>query len=256
MESTTTGQNRTGAALSPLMTAAMIEAADAGSPEQLVDDIDIPRIRQGYVDEAHSVGTVPPPLSLDGVVKAGIAKLQGGHPTLLLDKMGERLAFERTGTRLYDAVIMKYLAASAGNSNILPPPPSTERAESASEALVRIRDEELAHFHLVKEAMESLGGDPTAQTPSADVAAVASSGLIQVINDPRTSLAHCLTALLTAELTDNAGWALLIALARDAGQDELASRFQVALEEEGNHIVVVNGWLQALMQSPTAPAAV
>jgi hypothetical protein len=238
------------------MTAAMVKAADAGSPEQSVDDIDIPRIRQGYIEESKSVGTVPPPMSLDGAVKAGIAKLQGGHPTVLLDKMGERLAFERTGTRLYDALIVKYLAASAADSSILPPPAATGTAESASEALVRIRDEELAHFYLVREAMESLGGDPTAQTPSADVAAVASMGLIQVINDPRTTLAHCLTALQTAELTDNAGWELLITLAGEAGQDELASQFERALEEERNHLRVVNGWLQALMSSPTTSAAV
>jgi hypothetical protein len=238
------------------MTAAMVKAADAGSPEQSDDDIDIPRIRQGYIEESKSVGTVPPPMSLDGAVKAGIAKLQGGHPTVLLDKMGERLAFERTGTRLYDALIVKYLAASAADSGILPPPAATGTAESASEALVRIRDEELAHFYLVKEAMESLGGDPTAQTPSADVAAVASMGLIQVINDPRTTLAHCLTALQTAELTDNAGWELLITLAGEAGQDELASQFERALEEERNHLRVVNGWLQALMSSPTTSAAV
>jgi len=148
MEPTTVGKNRTGTALSPEMTAAMVEAANAGSPPQLVDDIDIPQIRQVYIEEATSVGTVPPPMSLDGAVKAGIAKLQGGHPTLLLDKMGERLAFERTGTRLYDATIIKYLAACAGDSDILPPPTSGH-GESAREALVRIRDEELAHFHLV-----------------------------------------------------------------------------------------------------------
>jgi hypothetical protein len=237
------------------MTAAMVEAANAGSPAQLDDGINMARIRRGYIEEAKGVGTVPPPMSLDGAVKAGIAKLQGGQPTLLLDKMGERLAFERTGTRLYDAMIIKYLAASASDSDLLSPPGSGAGG-SAREALVRIRDEELAHFHLLKEAVASLGGDPTAQTPSADVAAVASSGLIQVINDPRTTLAHCLTALLTAELTDNAGWALLIALARDAGQDELASRFEQALEEERNHLVVVNGWLQALLSSPTSSAAV
>lgn len=32
-------------------------------------------------------------------------RVKGDSPTILLDKLGERLAFKRTGTRLYDALI-------------------------------------------------------------------------------------------------------------------------------------------------------
>ena len=47
---------------------------------------------------------------------------------------------------------------------------------------------------MLVQAMEQLGGDPTAQTPCADVTATASMGLIQVVTDPRTTLAQSLNA--------------------------------------------------------------
>ena len=67
----------------------------------------------------------------------------------------------------------------------------------------------------------TMGADPTAETPSADVIGVASQGLLQVITDPRTTLSQSLEAMLTAELTDNDGWETLAALADDLGQTEL-----------------------------------
>jgi hypothetical protein len=85
------------------------------------------------------------------------------------------------------------------------------------DTLGRIRAEELAHFHLLCEAAITLGADPTAQTPCADVAATASMGLLHVVADPRTTLAQSLNAILTGELTDNAGWDLLTELAQEAG---------------------------------------
>ena len=42
-----------------------------------------------------------------------------------------------------------------------------------AEELRQIREEELQHFEMLKECMQTLGGDPTAMTPAADVAAVA-----------------------------------------------------------------------------------
>ena len=71
-------------------------------------------------------------------------------------------------------------------------------------------------------------------------------GLIQVMNDPRTSIAHCVHTLLTAELTDSAGWELLISLAIGFGQDEMADEFRVAFEAEGEHLADVRTWDQEL----------
>ena len=61
-------------------------------------------------------------------------------------------------------------------------------------------------------AIQSLGGDPTAQTPAADVTGVEGMGLMQVLTDPKTTVAQALHAILVAEMTDNAAWEELIEL--------------------------------------------
>jgi hypothetical protein len=91
--------------------------------------------------------------------------------------------------------------------------------------------------------MERLGADPTAVTPAADVAGVASSGLLGVAADPRTTVHQSLEAVLIAELADNEGWEMLIKLSRDMGQDDMATEFQTALQEEERHLALVRGWV-------------
>ena len=70
------------------------------------------------------------------------------------------------------------------------------------------------------------------RAPLADTSAVASIGLMQVIADPRMTVAQSLHAIHVAELADTDGWQLLIKLARHMGQDDIADRFQTALEEQ------------------------
>ena len=81
------------------------------------------------------------------------------------------------------------------------------------------------------------------QSPCADVAGVTSMGILQVLTDPRSSLAQCLQAMLTAELTDNDGWQLLIKLADNLGYDDLKAEFETALEHEEEHLLNVRNWL-------------
>jgi hypothetical protein len=267
MQATATGMNRTGAALSPLGVKAMTEAADELSPAVPIDTAAMEAERLVYINESESVGSIPPPASLKGVVKTGMAKLKGGMPTIFLDKLGERIAFERGGTRLYDALITKYQGVQArGQEDLVPAeklvaldgvsPIGSAAGEAPLATLQRIRSEELGHFKMLGEAMVKMGGDPTAMTPCADVQATASLGLIQVLTDPRTTLAQCLNAMLTAELTDNAGWELLIQLAEEEGEAELAGRFLGALSQEQEHLAIVKGWLTALISQGAGTPAV
>jgi tRNA isopentenyl-2-thiomethyl-A-37 hydroxylase MiaE len=166
-----------------------------------------------------------------------------------MDKIGERIAFERGGTRLYEALIRKYEVLEEIGAAGSMPVPLDASGDSVYSTMVRICDEEHAHFLMLSEAMKSLGGDPTAQTPCADVVATASLGLLQVVSDPRTTLAQSLSAVLTAELTDNAGWELLIALAEQAGEDDITDRFRVAMVEEEQHLVTIRAWVKALALS-------
>ncbi|NIM42673.1 MAG: ferritin Dps family protein [Hydrogenophaga sp.] len=261
MQATTTGSNRTGEAVSPQGVQAMTAAVLRYSPPTPIDTSASDEDHALYIAEAEAIGSVPPPASLKGSLKSGMGKLTGERPELLLDKIGERIAFERAGTRLYDALIVKYQAAVEAGSEL---PTAAEaiaaqgeqgasldtlRQELPMQTLQRIRDEELQHFHLLCQAMRRLGGDPTAQTPCADVAATASAGIVQVITDPRTTLAQSLNALLTAELSDNAGWELLIQLTEQAGEDELTGAFLGALAQEAQHVLIVRQWLTALLSA-------
>jgi rubrerythrin len=254
MEGTATGPNRTGGAINPKGIASMLEAVRDLSPPAPISTLLMDIERQRYISEAESVGSIPPPLSAP---KSAGKKIKGTTAAasmgMLLDKLGERIAFERTGTRLYGAVITKYLAlANAGEA----PLPPSENGESALETLRRIRAQELQHFQMLTQCVEELGGDPTAQTPCADVTGTASSGLLQVVTDPRTTLAQSLNAVLTAELTDNAGWELLSELAELAGQDQLAEPFAEALAVEEEHLEVVEGWLRTLITNAPGTHAV
>ena len=246
----------------------MMEASNELTPPLALDLGASKTQRARYIAESDAVGSIPPPLTLKGMVNTGVARLGGSNLGVLLDKMGERIAFERAGVRLYEALITKYEAVSRMKDGALPaavevivpdyeaiPPPELPD-EPAAQTLQRIRAEELEHFRLLSSAMESLGGDPTAQTPCADVIATASMGLMQVVTDPRTTLAQCLNAMLTAELTDNAGWELLIELADQAGETELTGQFLGALAEEQEHLLIVKSWLTALVSERSDTPAV
>jgi rubrerythrin len=154
---------------------------------------------------------------------------------VLMDKLGERLAFERSGTRLYDALMAKCQAE--------------KKSAVPMNDLQHIRDEEAEHFALVGAAIESLGGDPTAQTPSADVTGVEGMGLMQVLTDPKTTVAQALHAILVAEMTDNAGWEELVELTTQVGNDDLVERFIKAHEEELEHLRKVQAWYKAATRS-------
>ncbi|MCE1191304.1 MAG: ferritin-like domain-containing protein [Acidovorax sp.] len=255
MQATTTGDNRTGAATAEDGVRAMLEANARWAPGEPVDTTLADADRSLYILDSEAVGSIPPPVTVQGMLKTGFDKLIGERPEVLLDKLGERLAFERSGTRLYDALMCKY--DTLAEEGEVPPlaVPLDAGGEDVPSTLQRIRNEEHQHFQMLTEAVRALGGDPTAQTPCADVGATASMGILQVVTDPRTTLAQSLNALLMAELADNAGWELLIALADEAGEDDLVQQFQRALAEEQEHLVTIKSWLTALVSSPTPTAA-
>jgi ferritin-like protein len=239
MNEAPTGSNRSGLKASPMDAGELLELLEPDRPMAAIlaaasapPTITADAIRASYQVEAENVGSMPPPATIKGAFGSVVQALSGNHLQVLLDKLGERAAYERSGTRLYDAALRKFAD--------LPLPAGMTYA-----ALQEIRDEEAGHFLLLVEAIESLGGDATTQTPCADVSAVQSMGLMQTINDPRTTPAQALQTLLAAELIDNASWELLIELSAGFGMDELAARFRTALEAETRHLANVRDWLAA-----------
>jgi rubrerythrin len=227
------GGNRTGVQMSPMDTKEMLVAPPASAvPFTPGDESSIEELRASYIQEADPIGSVPVPGTVKGALTTGFSMLTGNQPQLLLDKLGERLAFERTGTRLYDALIAKVDALGEDEAGV------------ELDELRQIRDEEARHFAIVVNAIESVGGDPTSQTPCADLVGVESMGLMQVVTDPRTTVAQSLHAILVAEMTDNAGWESLIALAQDQGQDTMITEFSLALDDERRHLIQVQRWYE------------
>ena len=258
MQPTTTGENQTGAAMAEEGVRAMQEANERWAPMQPIDTSLADADRALYIAQSDALGSIPPPATITGMLKTGFDKLRGERPEVLMDKLGERLAFERSGTRLYDALIVKYeTLAAAGDMPDLSVPLDAG-GDDVSSTLLRIRNEEHEHFLMLSDVMRSLGGDPTAQTPCADATATASMGLMQVVTDPRTTLAQSLNAMLIAELADNAGWELLISLAEQAGESDVAQQFEQAMAEEDEHLATIKSWVTALatVSTTTATAAV
>ncbi|MEX0802057.1 MAG: ferritin-like domain-containing protein [Candidatus Binatia bacterium] len=224
--------NRTGIMTHPELSAELIQGAKETAPSSEGDAMDMAAARAEYLAEALPVGS--PPVVLE-VSEDGENLGQHEGLALLLDKLGERLAFERQGTRLYQAFLQKYESLNVEDG-----------AGPSHDELQHICEEELEHFKLLQKAITKLGGDATVQTPSADVAGVLSHGVLQIVGDPRTTLSQTLQAMLNAELVDNDGWQLLQEVAAELGQNDLEELCGKAIEEEQEHLEKVREWLLSM----------
>jgi bacterioferritin (cytochrome b1) len=229
MKATEIGENKTGIATSPL----------GFEPFESLEGIDelpntgrLEQMRLEYSQEAEPVGTMPSPLNFTDAVKNVGAMLTGKTMSVLLDKIGERFAYERAGARLYDALLIKLDASHAHDESI------------TLKELEHIRDDELRHAGVLATAMQQLGGDPTAVTPCADIVGVAGGGFVAVLTDAKSTLTQCLNMMLTVELGDFAGWTLLIELAEHLGQTEIAEEFRECAEEEAEHERKIREWVR------------
>jgi rubrerythrin len=234
IESTRLGANRTGLHTSPILGKQMLDNTEIDITEQSTDPQPLAEARADYIREADPLGSVPPPATVKGMAKSTMKMMTGNRPQAFIDKLAERLAYERGGTRLYDAAMAKFMVHGG------------ELKDLSIDELEKIRDEEAAHAALLVECIEKLGADPTAQTPSADLVGIESMGLMQAVTDPRTNLAQTLHALLLAELGDEAGWETLIAFAEQMGLEDMVKRFREAETHEQEHVFKVRGWYESL----------
>ncbi len=226
------GINRTGIQMSLALSKAMQDVDPAMLGAASGDESALTDLRSAYIANADTLGSVALPGTLGGVMKLGVHLMIGDSPHILLDKLGERLAFERTATRLYDALITKCAVVADGDISM------------TIDDLEQIRADEARHFTLLSGAIAALGGDPTSQTPSADLVGVELMGLVQVLNDPRTSVAQSLHAIVTAELSDKSGWETLVALADEHALTDLVEDFTNALNQEREHLALVQTWYE------------
>lgn len=232
-QNATVGTNRTGMAAAPQRGQEMRTGMEEFPPTSQGSAQDIAQVRIAYAKEAEPLGSVPAPAGLTKKGRTAAKAVQGEQPTLFMDKLGERLAFERSGTRLYEALVSKYDAFGSFTGG-----PSRDDLE-------HIRQEEYGHFTMLQSVIEQLGGDPTAVTPSANLHATAAHGITMVIVDPRTTLLQSLEAILVAELADHACWEALVEFAQEAGEETLVQQFAQARVTEEEHLMKVRHWLAA-----------
>jgi bacterioferritin (cytochrome b1) len=145
----------------------------------------------------------------------------------LIDLLTERLTFERTGVRLYDRVLERIRAAGDPEVAKLHAPMTAHR------------DQEKEHEEWLEAQIRALGGSAHAMTAKAHLVQTESQGIAAVIFDERATLPQMLHALLAAELVDNAGWDLLVALADEVDDHDLKKEFKRRLHEEEDHLALI-----------------
>lgn len=227
-DSVSFGPNKTGIQMAPLLNKEMVSGTEEVGFPHLDTSVTPVGLRDEYIHDSRTVGSVPMPGTMKGAVNTVLQRLKGSHPVVLVDKLGERLAFERAGVRLYDALITKCSAA-------LP--------DLQIDSIRQFREEELQHYFLLMDVIDKMGADPTAVTPCADSSGVMAQGLLQVLSDPRMTVPQCLEAILIAELADNDGWDLLIQICGEVGLDAESRLFRGAKLQEENHLEYMRRWL-------------
>lgn len=224
--------NRTGIAGFRARSADMLAGAAEFAPPPPDEGSALARARVCSSKDSPPLGSTLPP-SRDGLalIAPGAGDLPLALAEQLLDRLGERLGSERTSVRMYEALLAKFDALATRDG--APP-----RAE-----LELILREEFDHYRMLEETVAQLGGDPTALTPAADLAATMCKGMLEVLLDPRTRFAQCLEAVLFAELIDTEQWRVVVSLTEQLGEHVAAQRFRRALAAEREHVERLRGWL-------------
>jgi bacterioferritin (cytochrome b1) len=160
-------------------------------------------------------------------------KLAKKNVSRVVDLLNERLAFERTGVRLYDTVLARLQVSSEPGFKAL--------ARQVQEQ----RDEEKEHEEWLEEQIRALGGTAHGLSEHAVLAQAESEGVERVIRRD-DSIPHDFHALLTAELADTAGWDLLVQIADEFGDSKAKKEFKKRLQEEEKHLLFVRKTLLEL----------
>ncbi|NRD53038.1 ferritin-like domain-containing protein [Corallococcus exiguus] len=182
---------------------------------------------------AGHLGELQPP-DFRELVGQALQTAEGPTPLLFVAQLRERLAFERTSSRLYAGLLVKTHALGS-----YPGGPTPER-------LVELHNQELDHLNLIRECIYRLGVDASQLTAQGDGADPRPHGLLRAVDDPCATLPDALRAVLIAEILNNAGWAMLVDLAQELGPPDLVDAFREVLREETLHLEEVTTWVANL----------
>jgi bacterioferritin (cytochrome b1) len=151
-------------------------------------------------------------------------KLMQYDKARVIDLLCERLAFERSGARLYDRVIEAMRAST------------DDEVHSLLATLEEHRDEEKEHQAWLEAQIRAHGGDADAECDGARLATREAAGFEEIAAHDAGDVRHLLHALLAAEAMDDTGWKLLVELADDAGDREARREFSRRHHHEQEHL--------------------
>ncbi len=160
-------------------------------------------------------------------------KLATKNREKVIDMLCERLAFERSGVKLYDEIVRKMRASQ------------DPQIEKMLDPMQEHRDQEKEHEEWLEAQIRSLGGDDRATTDLSRLVTRESKGIEEVVQKD-AEIPHLFHALLAAELVDNAGWDLLVQLADEADDDEAKRQFKKRLHEEEEHLILMRRAMERL----------
>jgi hypothetical protein len=135
------GENRTGFLATAARGEEMVKATREFLPSSPGTADAIADVRIGCAQEGEPLGEMAPPAGVIDKAKSMVSAATGGQPTLLLDKLGARLAFEHAGARLYEALISKHEAFAGGPE---------------AQDLLHILQEEYEHADLLRQAIKAV----------------------------------------------------------------------------------------------------
>jgi bacterioferritin (cytochrome b1) len=161
----------------------------------------------------------------------------------LIDLLMERLAFERAAMGLYDVVIGRLREEEPAVRRMLP------------QVEVQ-RDQEAEHVDWLETQVRALGGNPEGMTGRSRLVARELSGVEEVVRDRGARIAELLHALLAFELSDAAGWRVLVALAERVSDEPARLAFDGRLRHEEAHCAFLQRALEALTENDVTGAPV
>jgi len=155
------------------------------------------------------------------------------HPTWLLDKVSERLAFQRRGVQLYNELLRKLdtVGSFKGGPN--------------SSELHDILSDENRHLLMLTDTLNELRGTSAVSPNTADMGTSLSDSVLTMVTDPGTSFLQSLEAIVVTELADGEAWPLLADLARAAGEDIFAHQCDRARLNKERHLRKIRRWIRA-----------
>ena len=169
----------------------------------------------------------------------------------LIDLLKERFTFECTGVKLYDKVLQR-LTVTPELLNGL----RVAEYRSLSEKLRSIRDEEQEHAEWLAGQIELLGGNPRRKGDASYFVTREAAGIEDVILHTESPIPQLFHALLAAELSDTAGWDLLMMLADEAGDYRARAEFERRFQEEERHLQTIRQCLSRMTLAEVLPTHV